>query len=151
MNEKKRFYVVIGIFILMIILSLLVLIANNNMNKKKLEIFNDYFTSSEEKLIYFYREGCYYCKLLDSARKSVLDENNIDYYYVNTDTIGNSTLDSMLSKLGITEFGTPTLAVVKNGEVIKIQSGVFNDQTDNVAELTEFVNTYNIATLEKSE
>ena len=53
----------------------------------------------------------------------------------------------MLDKLGITKFGTPTLAVVKDNKVVKIQSGVFNLEDDNIKDLANFINENNVADL----
>ncbi|MDD3187500.1 MAG: thioredoxin family protein [Bacilli bacterium] len=149
MNEKGKMKIVVIVLsvILLAIIGLAVIEAKNQ--SKKLETFNQYFNSSEPKLIYFARDTCYYCNLLAPARQEILDNNNVDYYYVDTDNISEALLNQMLDKLGITSFGTPTLAIVQNGEVVYIQSGVFSTDTDNVDELTAFLQKYSI--IEASE
>lgn len=147
MNEKRKFKIVLSIFAIIVIFVIALSVIESNNQKKQLEKFNEYFNSETEKLIYFARSDCYYCQLLEPAKKTVLDDNNIDYYYVDTNTISNSLLNKMLSKLGITSFGTPTLSVVKKGAVVKTQSGVFSTDTDNVKELAEFLNTNKVADL----
>lgn len=149
MNEKGRIKIILAIFAIMLISIVGLLISIDNKNKKQLEKFDNYFESETEKLIYIARDDCYYCQLLETARKEVLKNNKIDYYYVNTNKITNSVLNKMLDKLGISqnEFGTPTLAVVKDKTVVKIQSGIFSDQTDNVKEMAEFINTNKVADL----
>ena len=145
MNEKGKFKIVLGVFLAIFILLVITFIVSNNNQKKALEKFDTYLSSSEEKLIYLARGDCYYCQMLEPAKKSVLDDNNIDYYYVDTNTISTSVLDKMLAKLDIKEFGTPTLVVVKDNKVVKNQSGVFNPDTDNVEELANFLTENNVS------
>lgn len=147
MNEKIKFKILLIILALIIILITISAVIETNNQKKQMEKFEEYFASTTEKLIYFYKDGCYYCRLLETAKEEVLDNNNIDYYYINSGTINTSVLNKMLDKLGITEFGTPTLAVVKNNEVIKIQDGVFNLENDNVLDLATFITENHVADL----
>lgn len=147
MNETKKLRIVLIIFAIVVVFCTAIAIIEGNNQKKQLEKFNEYLASETEKLIYFARSDCYYCQLLEPAKKAVLDDNNIDYYYVDTNSISSSILDKMLAKLGITNFGTPTLAVVKNNEALKTQSGVFTTDTDNIKELAEFITNNNVADL----
>jgi len=145
MNEKSKFKIVMGVFAAIVAIITILFVVENNRQKKVLEEFNNYFSSETEKLIYFAKDDCYYCQLLAPAKKEVLDKNNIDYFYVNTNSISTNVLDKMLEELEITKFGTPTLAVVKDNTVIKIQSGVFATETDNIKELATFINDNKIA------
>lgn len=149
MNEKGKVKIILAIFAVIVVFIIGVGIIINNNNKKVLDKFNNYFASETEKLIYIARDDCYYCQLLETAREKVLKDNNVDYYYVNTNEISYSALNEMLAELGIEQnnFGTPTLAVVKDNKVVKIQSGVFANEGDNVKELAEFLNTNNVADL----
>ena len=147
MNENRKLKIVLAILAVIVVFSIALAVIESNNQKKQLEKFDEYFASTTEKLIYFGRNDCYYCQLLEPAKEAVLDENNIDYYYVDTNAISSSVLDKMLDKLGITNFGTPTLAVVKDSDVVVIQSGVFSTDTDNIKELAEFLNANNVADL----
>lgn len=147
MNEKSKFKILLIGFVFIIILIIVSAVIETNNQKKQMEKFDEYFASSTEKLIYFYKDGCYYCSLLEKAKKEVLDNNKIDYYYINSEKLNKNVLNKMLDKLGITEFGTPTLAVVKNNEVVKIQSGVFNLENDNIKDLATFITENNVADL----
>lgn len=147
MNEKGKLKVVIAILVAVIALVVVSAVIEGNRQKKELEKFHTYFSSETEKLIYLYRKGCYYCQLLEPAKKSVLDAHNIDYYAVDTDTISSRVLDKILDDLQITQFGTPTLAVVKNNSVVKVQSGAFDLETDNVKEMAQFLTDNKVADL----
>lgn len=147
MNEKGKFKILLIFLVVIVIFIIASAILESNNQRKQMEKFNEYFSSSTEKLIYFYKEDCYYCKLLKTAKETVLDANNIDYYYINSTKVSTSVLDKMLDKLGITEFGTPTLVVVKDNKAIKIQSGVFNLENDNIKDLANFINDNNVADL----
>ena len=147
MNEKGKFKILLVFLALIAVFVVITAVLETNNQKKQLDKFNEYFSSPTEKLIYFYNDDCYYCKLLKPAKEAVLDKNNIDYYYVNSEKVGTSVLNKMLDKLGITKFGTPTLAVVKDNKVVKIQSGVFNLEDDNIKDLANFINENNVADL----
>lgn len=147
MNEKGKFKILLVFLALIAVFVVITAVLESNNQKKQLDKFNEYFSSPTEKLIYFYKDDCYYCKLLKPAKEAVLDKNNIDYYYVNSEKVGTSVLNKMLDKLGITKFGTPTLAVVKDNKVVKIQSGVFNLEDDNIKDLANFINENNVADL----
>ena len=147
MNEKGKFKILLVFLALIAVFVVITAVLETNNQKKQLDKFNEYFSSPAEKLIYFYKDDCYYCKLLKPAKEAVLDKNNIDYYYVNSEKVGTSVLNKMLDKLGITKFGTPTLAVVKDNKVVKIQSGVFNLEDDNIKDLANFINENNVADL----
>lgn len=144
MNENKKMRIVVIILGLIATFLIALAIVESKNQEKALEKFNQYFESETEKLIYFARKDCSYCIMLSKAKDEVLDKNNIDYYYVDTDKINKQTLDKMLDKLKITKFETPTLAIVKNNEIVNIQSGVFSSSTDNIDELTEYLEQYNI-------
>lgn len=149
MKETKKMLIVVIILAIIAILVTILAIGENKKQQKTLEEFNRYLNSTSNELIYFSRPGCYYCQLMEGAKKTLLDDSNIDYYDVNTDIISSAVLDKMLAKLNITSFGTPTLVIVKNGEVVYTQSGVFSSETDNASELKAFLEQYEI--IEKSK
>lgn len=149
MNEKKKMKVFVGVLALILLAVVSLAIYETKEQAKKLDKFNEYFNSTSEKLIYFARPTCSYCKLMEAAKKELLTDAKVDYYDVDTDVVDSSTLDAMLAKLGITDFGTPTLVVVKEGKVVYVQSGVFSTTTDNKTELKSFLEKYNI--IEKSK
>lgn len=125
MKEKQKTIVIAVVFVVLVALLGITAAVGARQEREKLKEFYNYFESSEEKLIYFGRSGCTYCKLLAPAKEIYLDEADIDYYYVDTDIVDADLVDKMAEKLGITRFGTPILAVVKNGKVLDIQDGVF--------------------------
>lgn len=149
MNEKKKMKIFIGVLVVILLAVVSLAIYESNEQTKRLNKFNEYFNSSSEKLIYFARPTCHYCQLMEDAKKELLIDAKVDYYDVDTDAIDSSILDSMLAKLGITDFGTPTLVIVKEGKVVYTQAGVFSTTTDNKAELKAFLEQYNI--IEKSK
>lgn len=158
MNEKKKIILIVAVFAAIVVFIGLTAYAGSIQEKKLLKEFYKYFESSEEKLIYFGREGCSFCDLLKPAKKEYLDDAEVDYYDINTLEIDSNVLDKILTKLGILDdFGTPTMVVVKDSKIINIQSGVFAvEPTENetVEELNKngfkaYLEEYNI--IEKSE
>lgn len=159
MNEKKKMILIVAIFAAIVIFIGLTSYVGSQQEKKQLEEFYNYFESSEEKLIYFGREGCYYCGLLAPAKQELLDDANVDYYNIDTAEFDSNLLDKILVKLGISTstFGTPTIVIVKQGKVLNIQGGVFaveageyaSVEEANKVEFQKYLEEYNI--LEKSE
>ena len=159
MNEKKKMILIVAIFAAIVIFIGLTSYVGSQQEKKELEEFYNYFESSEEKIIYFGREGCYYCGLLAPAKEELLDGANIDYYDIDTAEFDSDLLDKILAKLQISssEFGTPTIVVVKQEKVLDVQEGVFtvdageysSIEEANKVEFQKYLEEYNI--LEKSE
>lgn len=149
MKENKKMMIVVIILGIIALLVTALTINEFKNQKEQLKIFDKYLNSTSNQLVYFAKDGCYYCELMESAKKELLDDKKIDYYFVNTSNTNKAVLDKMLSKLEITKFGTPTLVIVKDGKVVYNQSGVFSDQTDNKTELKSFLEQYEI--IEKSE
>lgn len=143
MKENKKMLIVVIVLAIIAILVTILAITENEKQKRILENFNNYFNSETNELIYFAKEGCYYCQLMDGAKKELLDDTSVDYFFVDTSKVSTGTLDKMLDKLGITKFGTPTLVIVKDGKVVKEQSGVFTE-SDNKNELEAFLKEYSI-------
>lgn len=123
MNEKKRLYIVLSIFVLFFIL-VFSLVLNNNLKQKKVyNEFVDAFNKNDNTLVYIGRPTCTYCNYLNPSLEDMKNRYNFDYIYLNIDEINSSTMSEILSYLNLTEVGTPYLAVVGNGKLIATQNG----------------------------
>lgn len=87
--------------------------------------FNKQFNRKENTLIYIGRPTCGYCQKMDTLLEKIKTKNDLKYYYINSDEITAAQLGAILSKMGVltSNFGTPYIAVVSNGEVIDEQFG----------------------------
>lgn len=153
MNENKKTLVVVIAFALILVLIGFAATEQEKKLKKDMKIFYDYLNSSENKLIYFAREGCSYCELLEESKKELLDENKIDYYFVDTNAVSSKILDKMIEVLGINGFGTPTLSIVSGGKAVYNQVGVFDydnsltkeeNKKSNREKMEQFLKEYKI-------
>nr|MBP3258556.1 hypothetical protein [Bacilli bacterium] len=125
-SENKRMYTIFGVLALIIILIIIGVISKNvkstNIAKKVESLLN----SSEAKAIYIMRDGCTYCELNESNMNSIVKEYNFEYYNIDTNDLSEKDLNKIISTLKIdeTNFGTPYLVAVKDGEVIGSLNGM---------------------------
>lgn len=125
MNEKKKGLVVLSTFlILLVVIILLIGISVINSNKKINE-FKNMVNSSDTHIVYFMKPTCYYCNLLEPITTMLKEQYNLKYEMIDASTLSNSQLSSMLNILDvdISTFGTPYIAIVKDGMVLGEQSG----------------------------
>lgn len=125
MNESKKLYTVllgIGVIAAIIVTSL---VFNNIKGQKYVDKVDKAFDNKEAQLLYLGRPTCSYCVLLQPMLESYAKKYNFKYEYINTDETGKSKLDEILGKFDLSQetFGTPYLAVVKNGKKVAEQNG----------------------------
>ena len=130
--EKKKITKIIGAIVAIILLGVIVgIIIKNNTSesseksKKSTEImdnFYKYMESKKSKIIYYGGKTCSYCSLETPILKQIKKDYSIDYLYVNSDNLTKVDKDKMLEILDV-EGETPTIAVVKNDEVLDVKEG----------------------------
>lgn len=141
--EKKKITKVIGVIVGVILIGIIacILIMNNNsesskISKKSTEImdnFYKYMESKKVKVIYYGGDNCSYCSLETPIMKQIKKDYEIDYLYVNSDKLTKEDKDELLEVLDI-EGETPTIALVKDDEVIDIKEGYIEGK-----EMVEFL------------
>lgn len=87
--------------------------------------FEETFGANENNIIYMGRPTCSNCQSFQPKLDRFAEDYDFEYLYINTDEIGNKTIEKILAKAGIksSEFGTPYTIITKNGKVIDKQIG----------------------------
>ena len=96
-----------------------------------MKTFTDAYASSEEKLIYIGRPGCGACTTFSPIFEKVANDYKIEYVDINTDNLSESQVHTIVDTLGLDwdKFGTPTIAVVKDNQVVKTNIGVISEES----------------------
>lgn len=125
MNERKKGLVVLGVLGLLLIIIVAVVIITALESNKRLEELKTIINSNESKIIYLSKPTCYYCNLIEPITNSLEEEFGLDYVKINTGELSNSELLKTLNVLGVNvdTFGTPYIAIVKDGKIIDQQIG----------------------------
>lgn len=129
MNEKKKILIVILAFGLFIALIVLGVIQTAMRRQKIVDDFNAAYSSKTEKLIYLGRPGCSACISFKPTLEKVMSDYKLTYLDINTDNISENQVRDMVEKLDLKwdNFGTPTIAIVKNNKVVKSNIGVISE------------------------
>lgn len=125
MNETKKLYSILIVGLVFVAVILTAAVIDSKKGEKYLEEVNKAFESKEAKLLYLGRPTCGYCSLLKPVLDRYAKEYKFDYSYINTDEIGESKQQEIFNKLSIdaANFGTPYIAVVKDGKKVDEQEG----------------------------
>lgn len=132
MNEIKKLFIAIGIFLLFVLFLLLYMCFGTTYSKDIYNQFKEKLGSEEKTVIYLGREGCRYCQLFEPVFTDIQELYKFNYLYIDTDQVSDRYLEMILNDLDVTDvekFGTPYLAIVSNNEVVDTQSGYadYND------------------------
>ena len=95
-----------------------------------LDSFYKYMGSDDETVIYYGSSTCSYCSLQTPIMKQIKEDYKIDYLYVDASKLSSDDQKEILKVLDI-EGSTPTIAVVKDDEVIDVNVG-YMDGKDTV-------------------
>jgi Thioredoxin domain-containing protein len=141
MNETKKLLYVLGTGVLILILVIITSVISANKGNKQLEKVEKLFESNKTEIVYLGRPTCGYCAMLEPSLKSLSKEFDFKYTYINTDEVNATNLSKILQRLDIDEssFGTPYIAIVKDGKIEAVQNGYVPEN-----ELFEFFKTNNI-------
>lgn len=129
MNEKKKLITllsIVGIISLTILISIMISGTKGDKLVKQVE---NALESKQAKIIYLGRPTCSYCSLLKPVLDRYSKKYEFTFEYINTDELSNAKLKQILNILDVDyeSFGTPYLAIVKNGKKIKEQEGYVSD------------------------
>lgn len=129
MNENKKILVVIGVIAAFVALIAFGMVQTSMSRSKMMKKFTDAYASSEEKLVYIGRPGCGACTTFHPTLEKVTKEYKIEYVDINTDNLTESQVRTIVDNLGLDwdDFGTPTIAVVKDNQVVKANIGVISE------------------------
>lgn len=123
-EENKRLFILLAVVLGIVLFIAISAIASNIKAQKYVDQVKEAFSKKESTLVYLGKDTCSYCALLEPTLKEFQDEYKFDYTYVDTNK-ANAKLDQILKKFNqdIENFGTPYLAVVKDGKIVKEQHG----------------------------
>lgn len=132
--EKKMFNVQTIAMLAVSVVAVIALIAGMVVTKDKkvttkgkgsgeiLDSFYKYMGSDDETVIYYGSSTCSYCSLQTPIMKQIKEDYKMDYLYVDASKLSNDDQKEILKVLDI-EGSTPTIAVVKDDEVIDVNVG----------------------------
>lgn len=125
MNETKKLYSILIVIVVIIGIFIASAISSHIKGQKYVEIVNHNFESKESHLVYLGRPTCGYCSLLKPYLDTYSKKYHFTFDYINTDNVTKSQLNTILKKFNLSSdtFGTPYLAVVKNGKKVAEQNG----------------------------
>lgn len=131
MNEKRKVLIVIGVLVVIIAFIAFLMIQASIQRQKIVNAFNDTFNSNTEELVYLGRPGCSACITFSPTFEKVIADYKLSYLDINTDEITEAQLHSIVDQLELDwdDFGTPTIAVVKEGKVVKSNIGVISEES----------------------
>ena len=95
-----------------------------------LDSFYKYMGSDDETIIYYGSSTCSYCSLQTPIMKQIKEDYKVDYLYVDASKLSKDDQKEILKVLDI-EGSTPTIAVVKDDDVVDVNVG-YMDGKDTV-------------------
>lgn len=125
MDEKKKMWIMIVVVVGLILFTICIYWIENLATQKTLKEIDQKMNSGETQIFYLSRPTCQYCILLQPITDTLEEEYQLAYNHIDTDKFSTSQLKKILSKFGVDTktFGTPYIAITKNGEVIDELSG----------------------------
>lgn len=125
MNEKKKTLILLGVLAVLLVAIVTIVCVSIVESNKKIDEIKKIMNSKEPQIIYLSKPTCYYCNLIEPITTSLKEEFNLDYFDINTEGMSNTKLIKILDTIGvdIETFGTPYIAVVKDGKIIGEQIG----------------------------
>ncbi len=131
-NTNKRglrLLIALAVFVIIVMFSL---IEVENKEKLELSNFNELYNGNTSELIYIGRPTCSYCTYMEPTLDSLKEEFGFEYTYINSDEISSTILEEIVTTMvpgtNMEEFGTPFIAVVKNGETIAYNPGYMPEE-----------------------
>lgn len=125
MDEKKKLWIMVGVVVGLIVFTIGIYWIGNLEVQKVLKDIDQKMDSEETQIFYIARPTCHYCILLEPVTETLKQEYQLTYNHINTDKFSTSQLIKILDKFGVDSktFGTPYIAITKNGKVIDELNG----------------------------
>ena len=104
-------------------------VTNKNKNSGEiLDSFYKYMGKKDETVIYYGSSTCSYCSLQTPIMKQIKEDYKIDYLYIDASKLSKDDQKEILKVLDV-EGSTPTIAVVKNDDVVDVNVGYMDGKT----------------------
>lgn len=104
-------------------------VTNKNKNSgEMLDSFYKYMGKKEETVIYYGSSTCSYCSLQTPIMKQIKEDYKIDYLYIDASKLSEKDKKEILKVLDV-EGSTPTIAVVKDDDVVDVNIGYMDGKT----------------------
>ncbi|MDD3048793.1 MAG: hypothetical protein PHQ89_02225 [Bacilli bacterium] len=144
LKEHTGLYILIAL-IIVIVVSIFV---NNTtetakMNNIAIDQYLKLLDSNEKSYIYIGRTSCTYCQKITPVLNKIIANENITINYLNLENITDEDYSTLTNSTELLqgEWGTPTLLITQNGEVIDSQIGYADYDTTKAFFLQKEVET----------
>jgi predicted bacteriocin transport accessory protein len=138
-NNNSKVNLMVGIVIIILLsISIILQVVNGNKsnndtagsNEEASGNWQEALKSEDLELIYIGRPTCSWCNKIRPHLNYLSENYNVSFVYVNMDKTTSSDQTTIFSKLNIdtNNFGTPYLAVVKDGKKIAEQVGFVEEE-----------------------
>lgn len=104
-------------------------VTNKNKNSGEiLDSFYKYMGKKDETVIYYGSSTCSYCSLQTPIMNQIKEDYKIDYLYIDASKLSKDDQKEILKELDV-EGSTPTIAIVKNDDVVDVNVGYMDGKT----------------------
>lgn len=130
-SETKKAIILLVIAALFILSIPVIMWMDYQRSVKTLEEYNSYYAEGETNVIYLGKENCGYCEQFSPVLEAISKEYHVTYHYINISALKNNHLSQVVDRARVTHenFGTPTLVITKNGEVVASRVGAMDRET----------------------
>jgi predicted bacteriocin transport accessory protein len=100
-------------------------LGETKFNEITVSQYMDIFNSNVKSYIYIGRTGCGYCAKLNPILTQIIDETGIIINHIDLANVSQTDYDTLVNSNDVLkgDWGTPTLLIVKNGQVIDSHIG----------------------------
>ena len=119
---------VIGLIVGMVVTGDKKVTTKNKDSGEILDSFYKYMGKKDETIIYYGSSTCSYCSLQTPIMKQIKEDYKIDYLYIDASKLSKDDQKEILKELDV-EGSTPTIAVVKNDDVVDVNVGYMDGKT----------------------
>ena len=89
------------------------------------DTYLEYYNGKENKIILLARPTCHYCEIAEPIIQKVAHDYDLEINYLNTDNFeGEDESNFVSSNETFKEYGTPTLFIVSNGDIVDMVDGL---------------------------
>lgn len=131
-NENKRLLIIGSIILGIILLFTLIAVIDNGEKtgilNTNLKLYQDILKSNDTNIIYVSAASCSHCQNFEPILKNVVKEYDLKLYKIDLDKYSQDDKTNLYNSLEFfsTEWGTPSILIVKNGKLIESLVGERN-------------------------